>query len=37
MNMLAIVGIAWAFAMITTYWPARQASQIYPSEALRYE
>ena len=36
-NMLAIVGIAWAFAMITTYWPARQASQIYPSEALRYE
>jgi len=37
LNMLAIVGIAWAFAMITTYWPARQASQIYPSEALRYE
>ncbi|NQW17062.1 MAG: FtsX-like permease family protein [Chloroflexi bacterium] len=37
MNMLGIVGIAWAFAMITTYWPARQASRIYPSEALRYE
>jgi len=37
LNMMAIVAIAWAFAMITTYWPARQASQIYPSEALRYE
>ncbi|MCH7740586.1 MAG: FtsX-like permease family protein [Chloroflexi bacterium] len=36
-NVIAIVAIAWAFAMITTYWPARQASRIYPAEALRYE
>ena len=36
-NVIAIVAISWVFAMVTTYWPARQASRIYPSEALRYE
>jgi putative ABC transport system permease protein len=36
-NVIAIVAISWAFAMVTTYWPARQASKIYPAEALRYE
>ena len=36
-NVIVIVVIAWTFAMITTYWPARQASRIYPAEALRYE
>ena len=32
-----IIGIAYLFAMMTTYLPARQASRIYPAEALRYE
>ena len=32
-----IIGIAYLFAMITTYLPARQAARIQPAEALRYE
>ena len=32
-----IVFIAYAFSLLTTYLPARQASRIYPAEALRYE
>jgi putative ABC transport system permease protein len=32
-----IIGIAYLFAMITTYLPARQAGRIQPAEALRYE
>ena len=32
-----IVAIAYAFSLITTFLPARQASRIYPAEALRYE
>ena len=32
-----IIGIAYLFAMITTYLPARQAGHIHPAEALRYE
>ena len=32
-----IIGIAYLFAMITTYLPARQAGRIHPAEALRYE
>ena len=32
-----IVGIAYAFSLLTTFLPARQASRIYPAEALRYE
>ena len=32
-----IIGIAYVFAMITTYLPARQAGRIHPAEALRYE
>jgi putative ABC transport system permease protein len=32
-----IVGITYVFSLLTTYWPARQAAQIYPAEALRYE
>lgn len=32
-----IVGIAYLFSLLTTFLPARQASRIYPAEALRYE
>ncbi len=32
-----ITSIALLFSLMTTWLPARQASRIYPSEALRYE
>ena len=32
-----IVAVAYLFSLLTTYLPARQASRIYPAEALRYE
>ncbi len=32
-----IVAVAWIFSLVTTYFPAMQASRIYPAEALRYE
>ena len=32
-----IVAIAYVFSLATTFIPARQASRIYPAEALRYE
>ena len=32
-----IIAIAYVFSLATTYMPARQASRIYPAEALRYE
>ena len=32
-----IVAIAYFFSLATTFLPARQASRIYPAEALRYE
>jgi putative ABC transport system permease protein len=32
-----IVAVAYLFSLATTYMPARQASRIYPAEALRYE
>ncbi len=36
-SILAVVAITVIAALITTYIPARQASQVYPAEALRYE
>jgi putative ABC transport system permease protein len=33
---LIVVG-AYAASLLTTYLPARQASQVFPAEALRYE
>ena len=32
-----IVTVTYVFSLLGTYLPARQASRIYPAEALRYE
>jgi len=31
------VTLAYVFSLLTTFLPARQASRIYPAQALRYE
>jgi putative ABC transport system permease protein len=36
-NVLAVVIIAYGASLVTTFLPARQASRVYPAEALRYE
>lgn len=37
LQIVAIVVIAYLFSLLTTILPARQASRIFPAEALRYE
>jgi len=37
LQIIIIVAIAYVFSLATTFMPARQASRIYPAEALRYE
>ncbi len=37
LQIVIIVGAAYLFSLATTFLPARQASSIYPAEALRYE
>ena len=37
LQIVIIVGAAYLFSLATTFLPARQASRIYPAEALRYE
>ena len=37
LQIIIIVGAAYLFSLATTFLPARQASNIYPAEALRYE
>ena len=37
LQIIAIIAAAYLFSLATTFLPARQASQIYPAEALRYE
>ena len=32
-----VAAIAYVASLLTTFLPARQASKIYPAEALRYE
>jgi len=32
-----VAAIAYAASLLTTFLPARQASKVYPAEALRYE
>lgn len=36
-NVFVIVGITLFFALLSSYLPSKQASKIYPAEALRYE
>lgn len=36
-SVLGIAAISYIASLLTTYLPARQASRVYPAEALRYE
>lgn len=37
LQIAVILAITYGFSLLTTFIPARQASKIYPAEALRYE
>ena len=37
LQIVVIIAVAYLFSLLTTLLPARQASSIYPAEALRYE
>ena len=37
LNVMIIVGITVFFALLSSFLPSKQASRIYPAEALRYE
>jgi putative ABC transport system permease protein len=37
LNLAIIYAVVMAAALITAYLPARQASRVYPAQALRYE
>ena len=36
-QIVVIIALTYVFSLLATYLPARQASRIYPAEALRYE
>ena len=37
LQIVVILAVTYGFSMLATFIPARQASRIYPAEALRYE
>ena len=37
LQIVIIIAVTYLFSMLTTWWPARQASNTPPAEALRYE
>ena len=37
LQIIGMIAVAYAFSLVTTFLPARQASRTYPAEALRYE
>ena len=37
MQLAVILALTFGFSLLTTFLPARQASRVYPAEALRYE
>ncbi len=37
MQLGVILALTYGFSLLTTFLPARQASRVYPAEALRYE
>ena len=37
LNIVVVFIIAYGASLLTTYLPARQASNVYPADALRYE
>jgi putative ABC transport system permease protein len=37
LNILAVAIIAYGASLLTTYLPARQAANVHPAEALRFE
>ena len=37
LQIIVIISLTYLFSLLATYLPARQASRIYPAEALRYE
>jgi putative ABC transport system permease protein len=36
-QIVVIIALTYVFSLLATYLPARQASRVYPAEALRYE
>ena len=37
LQIVVVISLTYLFSFLATYLPARQASRIYPAEALRYE
>ena len=37
LQVAVIIALTYLFSLVATFLPARQASRIYPAEALRYE
>jgi ABC-type lipoprotein release transport system permease subunit len=37
LSLAAIFALVFLASLLTTYWPARRASRVYPATALRYQ